>query len=114
MLSPGGKGLQLHRRLSKHACPKLPERWIAGRETEQWRPWAGTVEAQQIDDAMLRPAGEELELALPADGDALPLAEYAPNMQKTEINGRAFLVLKLRDGAPVAAEEDAETPESEG
>ncbi len=100
VFSPAGKGLSLHRRLSHHACPKLPERWIAGRETDGFRPWQGTVEDQRIVDAMLRQTSDGQELAVPADLEPIPLAEYAPQMRPVTLNGREYLALELRDGLP--------------
>ncbi len=105
---PDGKGLHLHRRLSRHGCPDLPELWLAGRETDGWRPWRGTVEGQSVPDAMLRGQGEGCELALPAEGEGLPLAEYVPQMRPLTLEGREYLVLPIPNGVPEAAPEAPE------
>lgn len=108
VLIPDGMGLHLHRRLSKHACPSLPKAWIVGREADGWRPWRGTVEGQSIPDAMLRGQGEGCELALPAEGEGLPLAEYVPQMRPLTLEGREYLVLPIPNGVPEAAPEAPE------
>ena len=104
VFSPGGREFSLHRRLSKHACPKLPELWITGRECEGFRPWQGTVEGQRITDAMLRAEPEGMSLAIPTDLEPIPLAEYMPQMTPVTLNGREYLTLMLRDGLPVIPE----------
>ena len=109
VLLPEGVGLQLHRRLSKHSCPVLPSRWIAGRECEGFRPWRGAVEDQEIPDAMLRADPDGQTLALPVDREPIPLAEYAPQMEPMTLNGRAYLALKLRDWVPVMPDQGAES-----
>lgn len=100
VLGPAGNNLHLHRRLSRHSCPKLPERWIMGREQEGFLPWVGTLEDQPIPDALLRTDPEGQTLALPADLDPMPLAEYAAQMQPMTIAGREYLTLRLRNGVP--------------
>lgn len=100
VLAPAGEHLHLHRRLSRRSCPSLPERWILGREAEGFLPWMGTVEDQSVPDAMLRSDGAGQTLALPADADPMPLAEYAPQMQPLTIGGRAYLTLFLRNSVP--------------
>ena len=100
VLAPAGKGLQLHRRLSRHSCPGLPGSWEAGQEAEGFLPWRGVVEDQPVRDAMLRPDPEAALLALPADREPIPLAEYMPQMNPLTLNGREYLVLPLKDGAP--------------
>lgn len=103
VLAPAGEHLHLHRRLSKRSCPTLPERWLLGREEAGFRPWAGTVEEQDVPDALLRTDPEGRTLALPADADPLPLAEYAPQMRSLTLAGREYLALTLHDGVPLVA-----------
>lgn len=100
VLAPAGENLQLHRRLSRHSCPVLPAQWLLGREAEGYLPWMGTVEEQLVPDAMLRTEPEGQTLALPADLDPMPLAEYASQMQSLTLNGREYLTLRLRNGIP--------------
>lgn len=104
VLAPTGKGLSLHRRISCHACPELPEYWIVGREYQGLRPWQGTLEAQQIPEALLGQTQEGCLLALPGDREPLPLAEYAPYMQPLTLGGREYLTLELRAGNPFIPE----------
>ena len=108
VLLPEGVGLQLHRRLSKHACPVLPEQWTVGREAEGFRPWRGRIEDQEIPDALLRQEAEGHTLALPADREPLPLAEYAPHMEPITLDGREYLTLVLRNGLPLAADPEGD------
>lgn len=123
---PGAAGFCLHRRLSRRAVPAPPERWTAGGADGPFRPWVGTVEGQEIRDALLAQADEtepdgtaETEngasrqlLALPADCPPLPLAEYAAAMRPRTLAGRNWLVLRLRNGAVEWNEaEQAEAPE---
>lgn len=107
VLAPAGEHLHLHRRLSKRSCPILPERWILGREAEGFLPWMGTVEDLPIPEAMLRTEAEGQILALPAESDPMPLAEYAPQMNAVTLDGRKYLTLRLKNGLP-EAEEDRE------
>ena len=116
---PGQAGYCLHRRLSRRAVPTPPERWIAGVADGDFRPWVGTVEDQEIHNAMLAPteaeeadAGALRLLALPTDCPPLPLAEYAAAMEPRELCGTKWLVLRLRDGAVEWDEaEQQEAPE---
>ena len=71
-----------------------------GREQEGFLPWVGTLEDQPIPDALLRTDPEGQTLALPADLDPMPLAEYAAQMQPMTIAGREYLTLRLRNGVP--------------
>ena len=111
VLAPAGSGLSLHRRISRHTCPKLPELWTAGRELQGFRPWRGSLEGQRIDDALLAQTPEGCMLALPGDGEALPLAEYAPQMQPLTLGSREYLTLELRNGLPVTADQACDRPE---
>ena len=106
VFAPAGKGLSLHRRVSRHAVPDLPEQWAAGRAAEGFLPWRGTVEGQLIPDAMLRKQTDGALLAIPADRDPVPLAEYAPQMERITLDGREFFCLPLKDGVPEAPETD--------
>ena len=115
---PGDGGLVLHRRLSRHACPHLPEHWLLGREAEGFRPWRGSVDGQEIADAMICP-GDPADctlLAVPAEPEPVPLAEYVSVMEPRRLADRNYLVLELRNGLPVlpapeAEQEDAESPD---
>lgn len=100
VFAPAGKGLSLHRRLSRHAFPDLPEKWIAGKASEGYLPWCGTVEGQTVADAMLMTQQGKVTLALPADRDPMPLAEYAPQMERITLDGREYLCLALQNGLP--------------
>lgn len=107
--------LTLRRSLSRHAVPSLPARWLLGREAEGFRPWAGSVEDQQIPDAMICPVTEPdaVLLAVAADAEPVPLAEYASVMEPRRLGGRDYLVLELRGGLPVLPEtEEGEEDQS--
>jgi len=108
VLAPEDGVLTLRRSLSRHAVPALPARWLIGREAEGFRPWAGSVEGQQIPDGMICPGGEPdaVLLAVPAEAEPVPLAEYASVMEPKRIGGRNCLVLELRGGLPVLPETD--------
>ena len=104
VLSPAGKGMSFHRRLSQRACPTLPHLWIAGRECEGFRPWQGRVEDQRLTDAMLRQTEDGHLLAIPTDLEPMPLAEYVPQMRPITLNGREYLTLTLQSGVPAVPE----------
>ena len=106
VFAPAGKEFSLHRRLSRHAYPELPERWVAGRAADGFLPWWGEIEGQRIEDAMLMSRQGESRLALPADRDPLPLAEYAREMEPITLNGRSYLCLSLSEGVPAAAQHE--------
>ncbi len=108
VFAPAGKALSLHRRLSRRAFPDLPKRWTAGRECGGFLPWSGEVEGQQVADAMRKAQPDGALLALPADRDPIPLAEYAPQMSAITLDGRAYLCLLLRDGVPAVPDPSEE------
>ena len=112
VFAPSGRELSLHRRLSVHAFPTLPNLWTAGRTVDGFLPWRGTVEGQTVVDAMRKPLPDGALLALAADRDPIPLAEYAPQMQTRTLDGRAYFCLRLSGGVPSLPAEASE-PETE-
>ena len=105
--------LTLQKSVSRHSAPALPTRWLLGREAEGFRPWAGSVEGQEILDGMICPGADpdSVLLAVSAETEPVPLAEYASVMEPRRLDGRNYLALELRGGLPVLPEADeTETP----
>ncbi len=96
---PASDGLELEKRVSRRNWPALPNAFVLGREIDGFRPWQGTVEDQEIPDALLRENGDgkhTLAIFAPPEGP-VPLAERVSAMREGELDGRPCLLLEIEN-----------------
>ena len=106
VLAPETGGLRLERRVSRRSWSVMPDCFVLGREREGFLPWRGTLEQEEIPDAMLRAEADgsrTLAIFAPPEGP-VPLGEYLSLMREGVLDGRACLLLERCEELPPAAE----------
>ena len=97
VLAPEGGSLALRRRLSAHALPEPPESFLAGKESDGWLPWRGTLAQEQIEAGWTRP--DTSALAVPFS-EELPLAIYEKATELSPITIGDTLCLRIPVSQP--------------
>lgn len=102
------KNGEMKKRISVRETAVLPDRVILGNAENDYYPWSGTIEGENISDAYLCQEASKMQLAMPVmDGGEVPLLAYASEMKPITICGRQCLVLPLHEGKPMSTKQEA-------
>ncbi len=113
MPEENGELFTLTRQISVRAMPERPERILMGAPQEDYLPWQGQIDGEDIPWAYLRTDGDKTFLAIPyKTGEPFALAHRLSHTVPATLAGETYLVVELADGHLPVAPEDT-TPAAE-